>query len=225
MKPNVYRRLLRPGRSFLWLFAYLVYPITFVARAHQSGALAFQWWCFTFPLSLGVMLAVVLREPMHRPFAVVLPGAGRRFFRSHITIVGCAALLFAAFAHWADRTLPVISVAGIVAASLTLALPAEPGGRWAGSRVLFWSAVAAGLAAVVFAGDVKIFAVTHPWVVGTGGVVLTVLSYVLTFSPDRRRMRASNPYTSYLTAMFSPEFTRQVASEALARQKSSRASA
>jgi hypothetical protein len=115
--------------------------------AHREGTKAFLGFGMLLPLVFGLPLAAALHEVMHRPFALLLPAARRRFLHSHAVVTAICALGCAGLAVLADRSLPFAAVASIAAAAFALPLLFEPGLRWAGSRAAAIIVVAAATAA------------------------------------------------------------------------------
>lgn len=209
MSASIHRALLRPGRLFLFV-SYWTILLSFIGAnapaVQREGARAFLWLGMIIPLALGIPLAAVLHEAMHRPSALLLPDARRRFFRSHVTVIGCGAAICALLAYLADRTLAIVPLIGIASALMTVPLPFEPGWRFAGSRLLAAVITAATAGALMFAAAVKGFAVTSPLVISIAGLGIATLNLGVAFSAARLRARANVPHTTHFSAALTPHY-------------------
>lgn len=226
MSTNVHWLLLRPGR-FLFFSLYVSFLLVCVATTSRLGAsgaslTALQWWGMLFPMAVGMTLASMLHEPMHRPFGLLLPGARRRFFGSHVIAVSLVALGCALVGHFVDRTLPVAGLAGIAAAALSFALPFEPDFRWSGSRALAGAGLAGAVVAIRCAGEIKGFLLGQPWLGGGVALAIAVINFAAAFSTHERRRRALTPFTSHLSSFLDPELMALCVKERTARGAPSR---
>lgn len=224
MSASIHRVLLRPGR-LLFFVLYWTILVSFIAHVtpaiEREGARAFLWLGMILPLALGIPLAAVIHEAMHRPSSMLLPGARRRFFRSHATVIGCGAASCALLAYLADRTLAIVPLIGIASALMTVSLPFEPGWRFAGSRLLAAATIAATAGALMFAAAVKGFAVASPLVISAAAFGLAALNLRAAFSAARLRARANFPHTTHFSAALTPQYLERIKREAVLRKPSS----
>lgn len=210
MNSPVYRFLFRPGRFFLFVTFWLwIGWMNFIVLTSSKPPLptAFLWWGVLLPLSLGVTFITMLHEPMHRSLGLLLPGMRARFRRSQFKVIGIGGLLCGALGHWCDESLSLLPLASLAAASFSLALPFEPGWRWAGSHLA--AAVVAGIVPVILwsHGEIRSLFLLHPWLIACLCLVFVGLNFTVAFSRDRWRARANTPRVSLLSAMFNPELT------------------
>lgn len=226
MSARVFRSLLRT-RAFLYAFMLIAVMLTPAVsgftHAAQEGSLAFFFCALVLPLALGIILSATLHEPMHRPFSIVLPGARRRFMRSHARALALLGVAFALLAWLKNHALPLPVVWSVSVAVMALSLPLEPRVRLVGIRWFALVPIAAALAAVRWPTHLQEFALEHPTVTSLGALAWTAASFGVAYSRARWRARAQLPCTSFLTAFDSPEHRIQLGKEALARAKASSA--
>lgn len=226
MTTNLHWYLLRPW-CFLLFVGYLAIILGTITRylptgPQQSDTTAFLWGSILWPLAIGIPLAVVVHEVMHRPFAFWVPNARRRLICSHAVVTSGFALVCALVTSRLNHEVPFLVIASVALAMLALPLPLEPGLRWGGSGKLSLIVVAALGAVVMRVGDIQAFAIAHPLVISALALGVTALNFGVAFSLTRRRARALVSYTSYFSAALTPELMARMRSEAIARKPSSR---
>ena len=95
MNLRTYLRFLRPVRSLLVIALFLEAAYLWAHSVfHVDGATArFLALTTALPLLLGIVIAGAAREPMHRPFFLLLPGGPRRLRKA--TLLALAVSAFA----------------------------------------------------------------------------------------------------------------------------------
>jgi hypothetical protein len=206
MTLRTYIRLLRPLATLPSIAS-----CTFLAYGFGSGfhrmlnrPAAFLALGTALPLMLGIMLAGAVHEPMHRPFALLLPGNTRAFRR--ITVI--ALLVLAGFVTSAaaliDPALSPFACFGIACA--LLALPCldrrlKIGGvGWALGAWIIWMGLN------YYAGAlVQPAILAAPWLFFFGGVGIAAAALARGFSATDRHQRAETyfiPFPHSLALLF-----------------------
>lgn len=207
MNARLYFTLLRPVRA-LFLFG----SILFLLIALRISAMsltdfennAFAWWALILPLTLGFIFTEAVRSPMHRPFALLLPGFHLRLARWHATFIVTLSLCFTAMACAYDRALPLATIAGVAAALFTISLPLSR------SRITSRTALGGLLLIVImaiviyFPTALRHWMLSHPWITGASAWIITGLNFARGFARSQSRGSALAPYASLLDAAFAP---------------------
>ncbi len=139
------------------------------------------------PALLGWVLAATIQVVQQRPFAMMLPGARRKFVRWHFITTVCAAIFCACVGHW---ILPAPVLFCIAVAGLSLALPLDSGGRWSRSRLLGATIGGALLLAGVFPSALRQGIDSSPWIASLLGLGIATACFALGFSREQLRWRA-----------------------------------
>ena len=122
MTANLHWYLLRPGR-FLLFVGYLAIILGAITRylptgPQQSDTTAFLWGSILWPLAIGIPLAVVVHEVMHRPFSLWVPNARRRLICSHAVVTSGFALTCALVTSRLNHEVPFLVIASVALAML-----------------------------------------------------------------------------------------------------------
>lgn len=228
MNRNLVICLFRPWRSFVYTCLCLCWagllPVLGKRTSIDIPITAFLGWGFVLPWTIGMTLAAIVHEPMHRPFGALLPGARKRLLRSYGAVAACMALICVMCGFVFDRSLPLPALAALSIAAMTFALPFEPDLRWAGSRSGAIAAIATLLVFVWHSQAMRGFFIAQPWPCAAGCLALAGLNVAVAFSRGRMRARAGMPFTTLLTVYGGPDFAELRKKEDLARRSASRAS-
>ena len=117
-------RFLRPLSSVLFATAYttMAFSLSQTFLRFDSGAPQLSALLVALPLLVGVFLAGAALEPLHRPFALQLPGIRERQLRFAVLSTALAALVITAISAWAAPTVSPVASLGLVAALLASAV-------------------------------------------------------------------------------------------------------
>lgn len=197
-------RFLRPLRSLI-----VMAPYAWVAmnlgqyQAHLDVRTArFNALAVALPLLLGIAIAGAAHEPMHRPFALLLPDLRRRQRRAAGISVLVAAFAATCAACWVDPTVPPLATFGLSGG--LCALPCLDQHRrlrgMAGVLTACLSWIAVGI--VPGAGLAAAMKVT-PGLFLLGGWAIAAASVGQGFSRASARARAGTLFIAYQTVAFS----------------------
>ncbi|MEO6992215.1 MAG: hypothetical protein ABI273_01180 [Lacunisphaera sp.] len=202
----VHLRFLRPLRSLLVISGYtLAAKMWAEQEMHQISSLIAL--AIALPLSSGFFIAGAAHEPMHRPFALLLPALRKRQRKFAIIAVLVASVATTLATIWATAALvPPMAIAG-----LAFALTALPCLKQNGPDGKFGLiGIFALLACFRFGPDIgtklPLLMNSAPWLFLLGGLIVGVVSVVRGFCRESARARASTAYLSQQTVLFSYAF-------------------
>ena len=125
-------RFLRPLRSLL-LIAIFTGQAAFLAKIFlrlDSAAVQLSACLVDLSILVGLFIAGAAHEPLHRPFALLLPGLRLRQLRFAALAIGVAALAATGIAHWAVPTLSPAAALGLIQAWGFFTWTHPPGTVW-----------------------------------------------------------------------------------------------
>ncbi len=209
MNPRVFLRFLRPLRSLAVIGCYtflagLEGPLLFQLDPGTSRFIALA---VALPLLLGIFIAGAVHEPMHRPFALLLPGLRRRQRTAASVSVLIAALAATCAATWAAPAVSPLATFGLVCALVALPclarhhrLLGQVGGFtgfliWLGTGVIAGPKLASAMNAA-------------PSLFLLAGLVISTASLMQGFSRESLRIRAHTLFMAYQTHFCSYLFHR-----------------
>ena len=206
----VYLRFLRPLRSLVvvaictlyagWLWGQNVLHLDHAAAWFDALAVA-------LPLLLGFFIAGAAHEPMHRPFALVLPNIRRRQRAAAAVSVLIAAFAATCGAIWVVPTVSPVATFGLACAFS--ALPCLDRRQWlygmAGGLAAFLCWLLLG---VVAGAKLTLVLNAAPWLFLLGGMAISVASLARGFSRESLRIRSGTLFISYQTGFCSHLFHR-----------------
>ncbi len=202
MNPRVFLRLLQLPRTIpfvaFWTAVALLFNRVYFGLAWPREAL-FVTAAVTLPLLLGITFASCLHAALHRPFALLLPSAGKKFRRA----AALGYLVLAAALTFLDRALapaaPMPALFGLALALLSLAC----GHRRQGFYRLGAFGGIAGLLLVAsawlvfhlrFASALQPALEASPAWFCLGGLAVASIAFSRGFSRAALRLRAATPY-------------------------------
>ncbi|MBI3886233.1 MAG: hypothetical protein HY302_10960 [Opitutae bacterium] len=199
----VYFRFLRPLRSLVVVAIYTVIAWGWgehLLRLDPATA-KFIALAVALPLLLGFFIAGAAHEPMHRPFAAVLPNLRRRQRTVAAVSVFVAAIAATCGATWIAPTVPPVATFGLavaLAAALCLDRHQRLGGQAGGlAAFLVWLVI-------VWAVGPKLAVAMSvaPWLFLLGGLAVGAASLVRGFSRESARARAGTLFVAMQTNIF-----------------------
>jgi hypothetical protein len=205
----VYLRFLRPLRSLIFIAVYtaLVKVLGRDLLHLDPSRASFFALAVTLPLLLGFFIAGAAHEPMHRPFALVLPNIRRRQRMAAMVSVLIAALAATCGSTWVGSTVSPVATFGLACA--LIALPCVNRRQFlfvqAGGVAAFLGCLWLGLAAVA---KLALTMNSVPWLFLIGGLAICAASLIRGFSRESLRGRASTLFIAYQTIVFSYLFHR-----------------
>ena len=208
----VYLRFLRPVRSLLVVAICTVYSGSMWGQnvLHLDPRTAwFMALVIALPLLLGFFIAGAAHEPMHRPFALVLPNLRRRQRRAAAVSVLIAAVAATCGAMWVAPAVSPFATFGLACA--LIALPCvdrrQQLGGLAGGIVAILSWLLLGF---VVGAKLGLALNAAPWLFLLGGLTISAGSLVQGFSRGSQRSRAGTLFVSYQTGFCSLLFRREM---------------
>ena len=206
----VYLRFLRPLRSLLLIAICTIYTGSLWGQnvLHLDSRSAwFMALAIALPLLLGFFIAGAAHEPMHRPFALVLPNLRRRQRMAAAVSVLIAAFAATYGAIWIAPAVSPFATFGLACA--LIALPCidrrQRLGGLAGGIVAILSWLLLGFVVGAKLGSALNAA---PWLFLLGGLAISAGSLLQGFSRESLRVRAETLCIAYQTHAFSYLFHR-----------------
>lgn len=167
----------------------------------DSGAPQLSALLVALPLLVGVFLAGAALEPLHRPFALQLPGIRERQLRFAVLSTALAALVITAISAWAAPTVSPVASLGLVAA--LLALPHLNSSQFRGLPASPMTEFATWLTVSLAFGIGLTKALNHaPWLCLAIGLTVAALSLRRSYSRSILRTRARTPFVAFQTQFY-----------------------
>lgn len=201
-------RFLRPLRSLIVVSACTLIAKTLIKQDTNHNAIAsLVALAVALPLALGLFIAGAAHEPMHRPFALLLPAIRKRQRKFAVISVLVASVATTLMTIWATAAfVPPMATAGLACALTALPCLRQngPGGRVAsiGTYTLLiclWFGASIGTELALLMNAV-------PWLFLLGGLIIGVVSILRGFSRESARVRAHTLFLSPQTVLFSYAF-------------------
>ncbi len=200
-------RFLRPLRSIVLIaiFTSQAAMLVKIILRLDSGTVQLSAYLVALPILVGFFIAGAAHEPLHRPFALLLPGLRLRQLRFAALAIGVAALAATGIAHWAVPALSPATTLGLILA--LMALPQlnrhSQGGYASAPAVGFFACLLLNLAfALGFANALN----RLPALCLLAGLGFAAFSLRLGYSHESCRRRAQTPFASFPTLFFSQIF-------------------
>ncbi len=206
----VYLRFLRPLRSLVVVAIY-----TLLAELWGKSLLGLETVTSSFlalavalPLLLGFFVAGAALEPMHRPFALVLPNIRRRQrANAAVSVLIAAVVATCGATWWANATVSPVATFGLACA--LSALPCLDRHQRLGGQAGGLAAFLGWLSTCWVIGPKLALAMnTIPWLFLLGGLGICAASLVQGFSRGSFRARADILFIAYQTNFSSYLFHR-----------------
>ena len=202
---------LRPHFHFLRPLRSLIFVSAIVLFAGFAGTLWFHLspdtsWLMALvillPLLLGLIIAGAAHEPMHRPFALVLPDIRRRQRTFAATSLLISTLTVTLVTRCALPTISPVATLGLVGALCALSCL---------NRHRGWASLAGNMAMLMFwLGTTLVIGTGLGWAMNAapaifllGGLAVFYASLRFGFSRSSARMRARIPYQASQTMLWS----------------------
>jgi len=201
-------RFLRPLRSVLFTAICFTMAESMAKKIPRldSGAVELSAYFVALPIIVGLFIAGAAHEPLHRPFALLLPGLRLRQLRFAALSLGVAALMATVIAHWMVPTLSPAAALGLILALMALSqLNRHRQGGYASAPavgffvwLLLNLAFAQGFANALNRSPIPCLLV---------GLAFAALSLRFGYSRESCRRRAQTPFVSLQTQLFSHVFS------------------
>lgn len=208
MKLLVYLRFLRPLRSlaFIALSVGMAPDISWGGSAHhlETATARFIVLTVALPLMLGLFIAGAAHEPMHRPFALLLPGIQRRQRAAAGYSMLVAAFATTCVVRWLFPASTATATFGL--ASTLIALPCLSQHRQPGIISLLAAFFVWALVRVFVGAKLAMAMAAVPWLFFFGGLTISIASLMRGFSRESLRVRTRIPFTSPQTNFCSTLF-------------------
>lgn len=208
MKLLVYLRFLRPLRSlvFIAISVGMAPDISWGGSAHhlETATALFIVLTVALPLMLGLFIAGAAHEPMHRPFALLLPGIQRRQRAAAGYSMLVAAFATTCVVSWLFPASTATATFGL--ASTLIALPCLSQHRQPGIISLLAAFFVWALVRVFVGAKLAMAMAAVPWLFFFGGLTISIASLVRGFSRESLRVRTRIPFTSPQTNFCSTLF-------------------
>jgi hypothetical protein len=139
---------------------------------------------------LGLALAQAFHEPFDGSLGILLPSARRLLGTAHLALtVGIGAIVaLAMHLLQPDSGIPLF---GLTVGVVSLWVPLEPGMRWHGSRIAFFTLVGLALVASFESWQLRAFSIDHEFLITAAGLLVAAACFALGYSPGRLRKRAT----------------------------------
>jgi len=210
MKLLIYLRFLRPLRSLKtvafytgiggWAFGQTLFHLD--PKTAWLIALA-----VALPLLLGIFIAGAAHEPMHRPFALLLPGIRERQRAAATVSVLIAALATTCGAAWASPSVSPPAIFGLACALISF--PCIDRHQVLGGLGSGLASVAIWLFTCLAVGpNLGPTLNCFPWIFLLGGLAISTICQVNGFLRESLRSRAHTPFIAYQTIFCSYLFHR-----------------
>jgi len=216
-------RFLRPLRSALLtaLYVTMAFSLSQTFLRFDSGAAQLSAFLAAFPLLVGILLAGAALEPLHRPFALQLPGIRERQLRFAAISTALAALSITTISLWTAPAISPVAVLGLVAA--LLALPHLDSRQFRGNLSSPMTDFATWLSvSLAFGIGLNKALNDAPWLFLAIGLAIAALSLRRDYSRSILRTRAQTPFVAYQTRFFSHPFNHTVYERWLTEFKAAR---
>lgn len=216
-------RFLRPLRSALLtaLYVTMAFSLSQTFLRFDSGAAQLSAFLAAFPLLVGMLLAGAALEPLHRPFALQLPGIRERQLRFAAISTALAALSITTISLWTAPAISPVAVLGLVAA--LLALPHLDSRQFRGNLSSPMTEFATWLSvSLAFGIGLNKALNDAPWLFLAIGLAIAALSLRRGYSRSILRTRAQTPFVAYQTRFFSHPFNHTVYERWLTEFKAAR---
>lgn len=196
-------RFLRPLSSVLFATAYttMAFSLSQTFLRFDSGAAQLSALLVALPLLVGVFLAGAALEPLHRPFALLLPGIRSRQLRFAVLSTALAALVITTISIWAAPAVSPVSSFGLIAA--LLALPHLNSSQFRSLLASPMTEFATWLTVSLAFGIGLTKALNHtPWFCLATGLAIAALSLRRSYSRSILRTRARTPFVAFQTQFY-----------------------
>ena len=204
MNLRVYLCFLRPLRSLALVGMYsliawawgggLVHPLDDTAMNIALTVVT--------PLLLGLFIAGAAHEPMHRPFALLLPNIRRRQRTAAGVSLILAALMMTCVARWVAPAISPVATFGLTSA--LIALPCLDRHQMLGGAAGGWGAFLGWLLICFFVGSKLVLVMNAvPWLFLIGGLTVSAASLAQGFSRQSLRARVNRLFIAHQTHLFS----------------------
>ncbi len=207
----VYLRFLRPVRSLVGVAIYTAVAGNcgrYVLKL-DPGTAWFIALAVALPLLLGILIAGAAHEPMHRPFAQILPNIRQRQRNAATASVLIGALAATCAATWAAPAVAPVATFGLACA--LIALPCIDRHQLLGNQAAPMAAFLGWLFAGKALGPNLARAMNAtPGLFLLGGLAVGVASLTRGFSRASLRARAHTLFLAYPTGAFSLLFHRDM---------------
>jgi hypothetical protein len=196
-------RFLRPLRSVLLVphLATIAFSLSQTFLRLDLVAAKLSACLVALPLLAGIFIAGAAHEPLHRPFALLLPGLRERQRRFAIFSTALAALAIASITRWTTPAVPTAAALGLIAA--LVALPQLGSHRFQGflsshtTEFFVWL-----LLCLAFASNFALLLTTFPIPLLLLGFGFAAFCFYRGYSREICRRRARIPYISLQTRFF-----------------------
>lgn len=196
-------RFLRPLRSVLLapLLATIAFSLSETFLRLDLAAAKLSACLVALPLLAGIFIAGAAHEPLHRPFALLLPGLRERQRRFAIFSTVLAALAITSITLWITPAIPPAANLGLIAA--LVALPQLGSHRFQGflsshtTEFFVWL-----LLCLAFASNFAHLLTTFPFPLLLLGFGIAAFCFYRGYSREICRRRARIPYISVQTRFF-----------------------
>jgi hypothetical protein len=196
-------RFLRPLRSVLLVphLATIAFSLSQTFLRLDLAAAKLSACLVALPLLAGIFIAGAAHEPLHRPFALLLPGLRERQRRFAIFSTALAALAIASITRWTTPAIPSAAALGLIAA--LVALPQLGSHRFQGflsshtTEFFVWL-----LLCLAFASNFALLLTTFPIPLLLVGFGFAAFCFYRGYSREICRRRARTPYISVQTRFF-----------------------
>ena len=205
-------RFLRPLRSamFTAICASVAFGFSKTFLGLDLAAAQMSAYLVALPLMTGIFVAGAAHEPLHLPFALLLPGLGKRQLRFAALTTGLAALALTLIAYW---TTPFVSpVAGLGLIVALLALPHLDSHQTfgyfngPGREIIVWI-----LLSLAFDLGLPQALSADPWLFLVCGLAFAAFALRHGYSRSALRLRSHLPFVAYQTQLFFHLFNPAVA--------------
>ena len=204
-------RFLRPLRSLLFVppIAVMAYGFSKTYLHLDPAAAQLSAYLVTLPLVTGVIIAGATLEPLHRPFALLLPGLRQRQLRFASIATALTALAITAIAITIWKTPLVSPVASLGLAASLLALPHLESHRYRSNLTELGTELTTGiLLCIAFGHGLAQALNTIPWLSLFGGLAFAAFALHRGYARSALRIRSQVHFVAFqsrpLVHFFSP---------------------
>jgi hypothetical protein len=191
-------RFLRPLRSALLvaLYASMAYGFSKTFLRLDPAAAQLSAYLVALPLLTGVVIAGAALEPLHRPFALLLPGLRRRQLRFASIATALAALAITSISIWTTPAVSPVASLGLVAA--LLALPQLESHRYRSNLTELGTELTTGiLLCLAFGHGLARALNTGPWLCLFGGLAFACFALHRGYARSAARLRSHVHFVAY----------------------------